>query len=190
MDDKNLNDKSCTTQHFPTGYPTSEWTPQELGVYAQAQHHAILDDERKLAVKYWRLGLALNLLRKTFDHGQWSRLLDAINVEKTKASRARAIARTFTKEEDVAGMTVKEAYDRRARKQRKQHSTEDKCEVSPDRLGRFLDHVAKTAELFIDAAGFTEEAQAMVLLPAAGEAIAKLEQIRKHLRRQAGGDAS
>lgn len=178
MDITNPRDKCCTPQHFPTGHPTIEWTPEELSAYAQAQHHGIMDDELKLSVKYWRLGLALNLLRKNFDRGQWERLLGEMNIEKTKASRARAIARTFEREEDVAGLTVKQAYEKRVRKQRKPASYEDKRAVGPDRLGRFLDHVVKTAELFIDDAGFAEEAQATILLPAVDEAISKLEHIR------------
>ncbi len=96
-------DKCCTPQHFPTGYPTAEWLPEELGTYAQAEHHAILDDARKLAARYWRLGLALNLLRANFDHGHWERLLRDLNIEKSKASRARAIGRTFQREEDLEG---------------------------------------------------------------------------------------
>ena len=80
--------KSCTTQHFPTGAPSNEWTPEQLHVYAQSQHQTILDDKKTLAVKYWRLGLALNLLRNNFDHGQWERMLNTLNIGKTKASRA------------------------------------------------------------------------------------------------------
>jgi hypothetical protein len=178
MEETNPRGKCCTPQHFPTGYPTTEWTPEELSAYAQAQHHAILDDERKLAAKYWRLGMALNLLRNNFDHGQWQRLLSEWNIEKTKASRARAIARTFQKEEELAGLTVRQAYDKRVRKQRKSRSKEDRRAVGSDRLGRFLDHVAKTAEYFIDDAGFAEEAQATILLPAVDEAISKLVHIR------------
>ena len=43
-------------QHLRTGCPNNEWSPEELHAYAQSQYQAILDDERKLAVKYWRLG--------------------------------------------------------------------------------------------------------------------------------------
>lgn len=173
-----MYDKCCTPQHLPTGHPTAEWLPEELGAYAQAQHQAILDDERQLAVKYWRLGLALNLLRKNFDHGQWERLLHALNIEKSKASRARAIGRTFGKEEDLEGLTVTQAYDKRIRKQRESRSNGIQHTVASAPLGRFLEHVAQTAERFIDDAGFAEKAEATVLLPSVNAAIGKLECIR------------
>ncbi len=35
----------------------------------QVQYQVILDNERALAVTYWRLGAALEALRNTFGHG-------------------------------------------------------------------------------------------------------------------------
>jgi 3-methyladenine DNA glycosylase AlkC len=42
--------------------------------------------------------------------------LEHLGIDKTRASKARAIYRTFSKEEDVAGLTVEEAYAQRQRK--------------------------------------------------------------------------
>jgi hypothetical protein len=185
MDHESPPDESCTPQHFTTRCPTNEWLPEQLCTYAQAQHQAILDDERHLAVKYWRLGRALDLLRRSFNHGQWAQLLTQLDIEKTKASRARAIARTFEKEDELAGLTVKQAYDKRPRKLRKPAPEQSKPKQETGKLGRFLDHVTKTADLFVDEAGFAEEAEAMALLPAIEAAMQKLEQIRVLLRQQA-----
>ena len=189
MAEYHRDEECCTPQHFSMGYPNVEWTLEELTAYAQAQHHAIADDERKLAVKYWRLGLALNLLRGNFNHGQWERLLQDMQIEKTKASRARAIARTFDKEEEVAHLTLKEAYERRVRRTRKSSSQNATAKGAgpDDRLGRFLDHVTKMAEIMIDDAGFAEQAQAVVLLEAVNAAMAKLQRIHELLSEQAQG---
>lgn len=189
MNNANLTDKSCTTQYFPAGCPTGEWMPEELHAYAQSQHQAILDDEQKLAVKYWRLGQALNFLRKNFNHGQWEQLLKGMNIDKTKASRARAIANTFAKEDEVAGLTVKQAYERRVRKKRKPSENKPDRNEEHHNLSRFLDRAIKTADGFIDYAGFAEQDEAAELLPAVDEAIAKLEQIRQLLRQQASQNA-
>lgn len=142
------NDKSCTTQHFPSGCPSPEWTPQELVAYALSQHEAILDDERGLAIKYWRLGVSLNLLRKNFDHGQWERQLKELNIEKTKACRARTIASTFDTEAEVAGLTVKEAYDQRVRKTRDNSKASVAQDEDSRKLSHFLESVTKTADVF------------------------------------------
>jgi len=185
MDHESSPDESCTPQHFTAGCPTHEGLPGQPCTYAQAQHQAILDEERELAVKCWRLGRALQLLRRSFNHGQWEQLLTQLDIEKTKASRARAIARTFEKEDALAGLTVKQAYDKRPRKLRKPAPEPSEPKQETGRLGQFLDHVTRTADLFVDEAGFAEEAEAMSLLPAIEAAMQKLEQIRVLLRQQA-----
>jgi hypothetical protein len=187
LDDGLPHAKSCTTQHYSLAdYPTSEWLPEQLTAYAQAQNQSILDDEQKLAVRYWRLGLALNLLRKNFHHGQWEQFLGWSRIEKTKASRAMAIARTFRQEQDLAGLTVKDADGRRARRDSQPIPTSADRPKKVSKIGRFLDHVAKTAELVTDEAGFAEAGEAVTLLPMVDQAIEKLEQIRDLLREQAG----
>lgn len=171
-------------QHLSGSYPSSEWTPEQLTAYARAQQQAIKDDECNLAVRYRRLGLALELLRKNFNYSQWEALLDQLNIEKTKAARARAIARTFAKEEDLAGLTVTEAYDRRQRKEKKSLSTAAAEGQASSRLEQFLEHVTKTAELVIDEAGFAPASIARALLPVVDATIAKMEQIRDLLRQR------
>jgi hypothetical protein len=184
MDHEACPDKSCTPQHFTSGCPTNEWTPEQLSTYAQAQHEAILDGERHLTVAYWRLGMALNLLRRNYNYGQWARLLTALSIEKTKASRARTIARSFGRENDLAGLTVKQALDRRAKGERKPAAGQSGLKKSC-KLGQFLDHVTRTAELLIDEAGFAASCEAAVMLPVVDAALDKLVRIRGLLRQQA-----
>jgi hypothetical protein len=68
-------DKRCTVQRFPVGPPSPEWSREQLLAYVEVQHQVILDNERLLALNYWRLGKALEVLRKTFGHGQWEQFL-------------------------------------------------------------------------------------------------------------------
>jgi len=67
-------------------------------------------------VLYWRLGQALNLARSHSSRGEWASFLDDLGIEKTRASRARAIQSAFATEEAVAGLTVEQAYAQRKSK--------------------------------------------------------------------------
>ncbi len=171
MDNTNPN-KSCTLQHLTTG-PNGEWNAEELAAYVYAVNLGIREDDEKLALRYWRLGVALSLLQNLVNHGQWEQLLANLQIEKTRAFRARKIARKFKKESHLAGLTLSKALENRSVKGPGGSSKEESND-----LGDFLDHVSKTAEFFIDDAGFVEESGATGLLPAADVAIAKLEQIR------------
>ncbi|MBW3597265.1 MAG: hypothetical protein KY475_08325 [Planctomycetes bacterium] len=184
--DEFANQECCTVQHLAAGRPSNEWTPEQLAAYAQVQHGAIIEGEQHLAVRYWRLGVAIELLRRNFTHGQWELVLARLQIEKTRASRARAIARTFSEEEQLAGLTLKEAYERRVRQRASTaaaRSTKERSGVL--RLERFLAQVAATAESLIDDAGFAEAKEAAALLSVVDAALAKLEQVRELLRKQA-----
>jgi hypothetical protein len=185
MADMPSDQESCTPQPLPEGPPTAEWTPEQLTTYARAQDEIIVQGERMLAANYWRLGAALNLLRPIYKHFRWEPFLAVLRLDKTRASRARAIARTFSNEADVAQLTVREAYDRRTRKLKRETKTAKAgCKHDAKRLSKFLDFVGKTAELFIDEAGFAEQAIATALLPEVEMAIGKLQQIRDLLHEQ------
>lgn len=179
--------KSCTPQPFPLGPPSSEWFPEQLMAYVQVQHQVILDQERVLAINYWRLGKALEVLRKTFNHGQWGQFLKTSKIHKSKVSRARAIARAFAKEEDLAGLSVQRAYDQRPRKHLPPESAPPQDgPAEPARFASFLDHVNDLADPFVDDAGFADADKAMMLLPAVERVIEKFERIRRLLLEQAG----
>lgn len=178
-------ERSCTAQLFPAGPPSGQWFPEQVLTYILVQHQVIVDSEHKLAVDYWRLGMALEVLRKTFNHGQWERFLKTSHLDKWRVFRARAIARTFHQESDLAGLTVQQAYDRRSRK-RRTSTTVLRSSPASARFARFLDHVGRLAERFIDDAGFAEPAHAAALLPAVTRVLAKFARIRRLLAEQAG----
>jgi len=113
-DPQRLRDSQLFASH-----PDPTWGVDCLGEYARQQDQAIVNGEQALTAYYWRLGLALELARKQFSHSQWGRYLSSLGIDKTRASRARAIQRTFEAEEQVAELSVKEAYSRRKRQPRK-----------------------------------------------------------------------
>lgn len=113
MDEANCDDKSCGPQLFISSEPNVEWGVNQLGAVAMAQHQQIVESERHLAVAYWRLGQTLDLAKKNFNYGQWEGFLKTWKIDKTRASRARAIFRTFGGEEQVRSLTVEQAYGQR-----------------------------------------------------------------------------
>ena len=183
------DEKSCGPQHLVSGEPSSEWAVDELGRYAQMQHQQIADGEKLLTASYWRLGHALELAKMSFNHGQWTKYLDELKIDPTRASKARAIYRTFGEEEEVAGLTVEEAYDQRERQQAKKPEENDEGDDHPQadvkRLRRFVTTVSKGAEEVIHDATFAEPEDAEVLIPAIRKAIGQLQDFLGRLEEQA-----
>jgi hypothetical protein len=106
----------CSSHSFAT--PDASWAFDQLGQYAQSVDRAITEGERSLTPADWNLGLALELARRQFSYRQWGRFLAGLNVDPTRASKARAIHRTFQSADAVAELSVKEAYQRRKRRRR------------------------------------------------------------------------
>ena len=189
MVENDTDAKSCDPQLFMDGEPDSKWGLDDLGGYAQSQHRAIADGEQTLAPCYWRLGLALNLARRQLSRRQWGRFLQERNIDKTRASKARAIHRTFPTENVVEGLSVQEAYRRRERKVKRQNSGESTVEESVteapcDDLLSFLQKVRARADFFMDDAGFTEPGDTDMLLAALSDAVVGLEKLRDLVERQ------
>ncbi len=182
-------DQSCKLPFLPLGTPNSEWFPEQIMAYVQIQYQLILDSEKALALHYWHLGKALEALRKSFGHGHWEQFLKTSRLDKSKVFRARAIARTFDHEQDLAGLTAQQAYDRRQRK-RKEPASQAVAMTSAccPRFAQFLDHVNRLVEPFIDAAGFPEGSKAAALLPAVEQVLAKFEMIRRLLQEHVNRD--
>jgi hypothetical protein len=88
-------EKSFDSQLLPDGEPNSEWGLDQLGVYAQLQYRQIMDGEKTLTTAYWRLGHSLVLAKHIFRHGHWGQHLRDLRIDKTRASKATAIYRTF-----------------------------------------------------------------------------------------------
>lgn len=110
-------------------------------------------------------------------------------IDRTRASKARAIFRTFDKEEDLAELTVEEAYTRRQRKQPAKPSgdadgaSESKRDVT--RLRKSVKLIAERANEVIHDAAFAEPAEAVILIPAIRKTIQQLQEVLTCLERQA-----
>lgn len=132
--------KSCTPQHL-SEMPSQSWGVERLVEYARLQHDEILKREKSLAPCYWRLGHALSLARKNFDHGQWSQYLASLGIHKTRASRARTIYEAFVTVDEVKDMSVEDAYE--ARRHRLQGHQSVQVDVEAVRVVKFIKALAK-----------------------------------------------
>ena len=107
--------KSCDPQ-LSADLPDATWGVEQLGQYAQAQERSIVEGECSLTALYWRMGNALELARHQFTQGQWGCFLSSLAIHKTRASKARAIYRTFASEAELAQLSVQAAYEQRERR--------------------------------------------------------------------------
>ncbi|MEQ8786071.1 MAG: hypothetical protein RIC55_07215 [Pirellulaceae bacterium] len=174
---KNRSEKSCGPQPLADELPADVWTLDRLGEFAAIEHRAIVHDEITLAPRYWRLGLALHLARKLIRHGMWQHFLRAHGIDKTRASKARAIYGAFESADELDGLTVEEAYSRR-RRPRNRHAKEGLELDSLQKLSAFLRNlcdVIETAEAEAQLASPESAAELLNILP---QAFLALEQIR------------
>jgi hypothetical protein len=182
-------EKSFDSQLLPTGEPTSEWGLDQLGIYAQVQDRQITDGEKSLTAAYWRLGHALALAKKAFKHGLWCQHLKDLHIDKTRASKAASIYRTFQNEQDVAGLRVDEAYAQRERRpQTKQMQETDSATAArkpAKALRKSIGNIALRAEAVIHDAAFAEAKEAVILIPAVRKAITQLQELLSFLEQQA-----
>jgi hypothetical protein len=187
MKDETDNGKSCGPQLFAHGEPSNEWGLEELGLYAQMQYDHILAGEKLLTPAYWRLGHALVLAKKAFRHGKWTQYLKDLGIDKTRASKARSIHRTFDSPEDVAKLTVEEAY---AKRQRSQSAEPEDGGAAPpkdvQRLRKSIGSISKRTGDVIHDAAFAEPSEAVILIPAVRKAIRELQELLQCLEQQAG----
>ena len=179
------DEKSCDPQLFGDD-PTEEWGIERLGQYAQARHQEIEAEEQSLACTYWRLGLALNLARREFSHGQWTKFLDALGIDKTRASRARAIQRSFDTECSLEGMSVQEAYRCRKRKVRKPSANKERRKKSKQKttMVDWLFDVCNKADLYCAEADFADSEEASSLLSVIENAVAELTRLQRRLQQR------
>ena len=127
--------------------------------------------------------MALNLARKQFGRGQWTSYLESLGIERTRASKARAIFRTFTTVDQVVGLAVEEAYSQRCRSQPKQLRNDD---PSTSQLHACLEHVRREVECLLDETVALTRGEARKLLPTALQTIHRLLELELRLRKQAG----
>ncbi|REJ88285.1 MAG: hypothetical protein DWQ35_20110 [Planctomycetota bacterium] len=174
--------KSCDPQRFD-GDPQQNWNLDELGVYAREQHEAIVRSESSLTTHYWRLGLALSFCRRHFSRGQWGPYLADLGIDKTRASKACAIHRTFKSEQAVNGLSVEKAYGHRERKVRKS-SHKKRRKKRPLSLTDWLHEICKATDHFLDEAAFVAPADAGSIVPALDTAIEDLTSLRERLQQR------
>lgn len=94
----------------------------------------------------------------------------------------------FEKEADLAGLTVKEAYSKRARKPRAQtQAIASQCDRQHPRLVKFFRTASREADALVDEAAFADKTAAAELLSAAEAALLSVQRLRDLLNQQAGG---
>jgi hypothetical protein len=179
-------EKGCGPQLLNDEQPSHSWDLDKLGEFAKEQHQKIVEGEKELAPAYWRLGEALDLARKQFNHGQWGKFLADLGIHKTRASKARAIFRSFQSLEDVAGQSVEDAYEcRRSRQEQAPRAAKRKPKSKGNALKAFLKHVPKEAKALIDEAVTMRPPEASQLMTAIDAAIENLQRLRETLAAKA-----
>ncbi len=129
---KDIND-APQTDKWGHAIPDGTWNMDALGDYAQEQQRIIHGAETFVTPYYWRLGRALTLARKSLTKVQYKQFLAERGIHKVRASKARAIARFYKAPEDVATITVHDAYeavleDRRKRKKTDQEKLQEELD--------------------------------------------------------------
>ena len=165
--------------------PQVEWGHDRLGEYAQKQHEAIRQHEGSLTVRYWRLGMSLNLLRGAFSRGEWGKFLREHGIDKTYASKARAIHRTFKTEKSLKGVSVQEAYRQREIRPRAATVPKRHTRGKPNGMADWFVQVCEMADSFLDEANKASPDEAETLVSAADKALQKLSALRSCLERRA-----
>lgn len=185
MKDGKQTEKSCGTQPFLTQAPSHQWGVDRLGQYAQQQHQVIVDGEKRIAPAYWRLGHSLTLARKQFARGHWSRFLKQWGIDKTRASKARAIFRTFSTEGHVEGKSVEEAYAERPRRQVHAHRRQAKLPAKVTSKVELVKRFSQDVAALVKHADAADPYEARELLVTVTHAIVQLEELEKELRQRA-----
>lgn len=181
--------ESCGPQPFEERL--SHATPlarlTELAGKVQA---ALVALEKSTTPHYWRLGQILVLARKQVPRGDWSDYLATLGIEKTRASKARAIFRAFHTAEETAGLSVADAYDRRARRapagkcsRKSPNDAVAELRAPAATLPHWVDRLAEDAARLRDEVQFLSPEDCEKLEAAIPRAAALLEQLAAAVRR-------
>lgn len=178
--------ESCGPQHLDEEQPSRTWGLEKLGEFAQRQQRRIVDGEQALTLVYWLLGQALDWARQQLTRGQWGAYLAELGIDKTRASKARAIFRAFRSLNDVEGQSVEEAYACRSRRQEQApRAAKRKPKGKGKALKAFLKDVPKGAEALIHEAVTMRPPEASQLITAIDAAIENLQRLRETLAAKA-----
>lgn len=191
------DEQGCGPQPFAEAL--SHATPLErLSELASEALAAIAAGERAVTPNYWQLGRILMLARKRLPRGDWANYLATLGIEKTRASKARAIFRTFPTAAAAAGLSVAQAYERRARSPRvaggrRSPLGEIEAEVvvaAPTQitLPHWVHTVERDAARLLDEVEFLTPSERLTLLVAIGRAAAVLTELTTAVEGRIAGD--
>lgn len=100
--------------------PDGSWDVNSLTRCAESHHRFIDTIETLLTPSYWFLGRALELLHAKLTVRQFRQFLHDHGIHKVRASKARAIARFYPTPEELAGVSVHDAYQAAIKNRREQ----------------------------------------------------------------------
>lgn len=168
-------------------YEPSHSTPLErLNALATSEHDALVTGERAATSHYWRLGRVLDLARKKVSRGDWANYLKTLGIEKTRASKAKTIYRTFSTVDKVADLSVAQAYEHRVRSPRVKKAENSTSEADRSARTVSLPHWVQTfaddAERLRDEAEFLTEQEARIVLSVLAQAVDLLVELQATLR--------
>lgn len=183
----------CPAQHCGHANVVSNWARTDWEHYAQERHREILAREEKLSAVYWQLGRALSVIRKDFTYGQWCRYLDQLGIDRPHASKATAIFRSFSAVEQVAELSVAQAYAARRNPNPASAAEGNVAAVAgspspPPQLEKFLTRCSKQAKTQCDQLPSLSADAARHLLPLVIDALERLEGLRRRLQAAALDD--
>jgi hypothetical protein len=130
--------------------PDDAWDMDELGRCAEFHHRFIHKTETLLTPSYWSLGRALELLHAKLTVRQFRQFRYDHGIHKVRASKARAIARFYPTPEELAGISVHDAYQAAIKNRREQEPPhcetpqEEACETDPPETSPAATPVAAT----------------------------------------------
>jgi len=183
------DEQGCGPQPFEE--QLSHTTPlARLSALAAEVHTALTACEKTATPHYWQLGRILTLARKQMPRGEWANYLATLGIEKTRASKARTIFRTFSTAAAAVGLSVAEAYERRSRSPCGKSRLSTSAEITvPTQvtLPHWVDTVARDAERLLDEVEFLTPSERLTLLIAIGRAASVLTDLMTAVRRATAG---
>ena len=125
--------------------PSTDWSDDELGNYAQQQDEQYKSSKKRMAIHRYREGLALSLAHGrifgTKGRGAWGVFLQSHGISHSSDGRARELYAKVKSEDDLDGLRIMEAY-----KQFGIEKTHEKKSVDMDKkplelTGQHDDHI-------------------------------------------------
>lgn len=185
------DEQGCGEQPFEA--QLSHATPLErLSALAAEVHTKITEGEKSATPNYWQLGRILQLARKQVPRGTWAAYLATLGIEKTRASKARAIFQAFSTANALVGLSVAAAYERRSRSplagKRRSRAAEEVTATRPVNitLPHWVYSLESDAERLRDEVQFLTPTELASLLHMIGRAAILLTELREAARRIAG----